>query len=69
MMFGSYFFSDDVKQALFYLVLFVIFIFLYTWINRRGMKLSFLLTAKMVRLRFLMFLYRVSPPEIDYGDI
>lgn len=65
MMFGSYFFIDDVKQALFYLVLFVVFVFLYTWINSRGMKLSFLLTTKMVRLRLLMFVYRVSPPKID----
>lgn len=65
MMFGSYFFIDDVKQALFYLVLFVVFVFLYTWINSRGMKLSFLLTTKMVRLRLLMLVYRVSPPKID----
>lgn len=27
MMFGSYFFIDDVKQAIFYLVLFVVFVF------------------------------------------
>ncbi|WP_199063361.1 hypothetical protein [Serratia sp. ASV30] len=68
MMFGAYFFSDDIKQAIFYLVLFVIFILFYIWINSRGMKLSLLLTAKLIRLRFRMFLYRVSPPKVEYVD-
>ncbi|CAI1679053.1 Uncharacterised protein [Serratia fonticola] len=68
MMFGAYFFSDDINQAIFYLVLFVIFIFFYIWINSRGMKLSLLLTAKLIRLRFRMFLYRVSPPKVEYVD-
>ncbi|CAI1137909.1 hypothetical protein [Serratia fonticola] len=68
MMFGAYFFSDDVKQAIFYFVLLIIFVLFYIWINSRGMKLSLLLTAKLVRLRFRMFLYRVSPPKVEYFD-
>lgn len=68
MMFGSYFFSDNINQAIFYLVSFILFISLYIWINSRGMKFGFLLTAKLVRLRFLMFLYRVSPPKVEYID-
>ncbi|HGM5490380.1 TPA: hypothetical protein ACKP1B_002009 [Serratia fonticola] len=68
MMFGAYFFSDDVKQAIFYLVSFIIFITFYIWINSRGMKLGFLLTAKLVRLRFFIFLYRVSPPKVECID-
>lgn len=68
MMFGAYFFSDDVKQAIFYLVLLVLFILFDIWIDSKGMKLSFPLTAKLVRLRFLMFLYRVSPPKVEYVD-
>lgn len=68
MMFGAYFFSDDVKQAIFYFVLLIFFVLFYIWINSRGMKLSLLLTAKLVRLRFRMFLYRVSPPKVEYSD-
>lgn len=68
MIFGAYFFRNDVKQALFYLALFILFISFCIWNNSRGMKLSFLLTAKLVRLRFLMFLYRVSPPKVEYID-
>lgn len=66
MMFGAYLFNDDVKQALFYLISFIVFISFYIWINSRGMKLSFLLTAKMVKLRLFMLLYRVSPPKVEY---
>lgn len=66
MMFGSYVFSDNINQAFFYLVSFILFISIYIWINSRGMKLGFLLTAKLVRLRFLMFFYRVSPPKVEY---
>ncbi|MFV8980360.1 hypothetical protein [Serratia fonticola] len=69
MMFGAYFFSDDVKQALVYLILFMLFVSFYIWSNSRGIKLSFLLTAKLVKLRFFMFLYRVSPPKIELVDI
>ncbi|MBP1037189.1 hypothetical protein J8631_16625 [Serratia fonticola] len=69
MMFGAYFFSDDVKQALVYLILFMLFVSFYIWSNSRGIKLSFLLTAKLVKLRFFMFLYRVSPPKIESVDI
>ncbi|UAN50064.1 hypothetical protein KGP26_20260 [Serratia sp. JSRIV002] len=68
MMFGACFFSDDVKQAIFYFVLLIIFVLFYIWINSRGMKLSLLLTAKLVRLRFRMFLYRVSPPKVECFD-
>ncbi|MEB7885023.1 hypothetical protein [Serratia fonticola] len=68
MIYGAYFFSDDVKQAIFYFVLFIIFVLFCTWINSRGMKLSLLLTAKLVRLRFRMFLYRVSPPKVGCID-
>ncbi|VEI73699.1 Uncharacterised protein [Serratia fonticola] len=68
MMFGSYFFSENVNQAVFYLISFILFISIYIWINSRGMKLGLLLTAKLVRLRLLMFLYRVSPPKVEYND-
>ncbi len=68
MMFGAYFFSDDIKQAIFYLVMLIIFVLIYIWINSRGMKLSLFLTAKLVRLRFRMFLYRVLPPKVEYVD-
>lgn len=65
MMLGAYFYGNGEKEALFYFVSFIIFICFYIWVNSRIMKLSILLTTKLVRLRLLMFLYRILPPKVE----
>ncbi|AHG22633.1 hypothetical protein Z042_03430 [Chania multitudinisentens RB-25] len=64
MMFGAYFYNDGIIEALVYLVIFIFFVSVDIWGSSRGMRLGLLLTIKLVKLRILMLLYRVSPPEI-----
>lgn len=65
MIFSAYFYNDGAKEILVYLILFILFVSFYIFKSSRAINLSFVLTAKLVRLRFLMFLYRVSPPKVD----
>lgn len=65
MMLGAYFYNDGAKEVLVYLILFILFVSFYAFKSSRGINLNFLLTAKLVKLRFLMFFYRVSPPKVN----
>ena len=65
MMFGAYFYGDGTTEVTVYLMLFILFILCYIWNRSRGVKLSFILTTKLVWLRLWMYLYRVSPPKTE----
>ena len=65
MMFGAYFYGDGTTEVTVYLMLFILFILCYIWNRSRGIKLSFILTTKLVWLRLRMYLYRVSPPKTE----